>query len=159
MNRRQFLATTAAASVAGCTGLAASSHHVAGDDAWADTTRETAADGEGFRGTLTLEPGAYVGRKATVTGTNAGIAVGVFEVMDGRLDIFVFKQSELEAFQAGDDVAFIKSLTATGVTEPTKLMSRAAAGDYAVAIANSPAYGSEPDGEAVADIVIAVGGF
>jgi hypothetical protein len=157
MNRRQFLATAAAASVAGCAGLAGASHHAAGDDAWSDTHRETAAHAEEFSGTVTLRAGAYTAHDATVTGSNAGIGVVVTTVERGRLDVFVFKRSDWDAFQAGEDVAFIESLTTTGIDEPAELISGTPAGDYVIAIANSPAYGSEPDGEAVADVTIAIG--
>lgn len=133
--------------------LGVSTHRNIGENAWSDVEHLTGQTGEGLRGTVTLRPDEFTADSWEITG-NEKLGITVQAVASGQVDVWTVADADFEAYRNGDDVPFLTDLSEAGVTGPAELTSPAAPGTYWVIVDNSAVYGSEPDGEAVADIEV-----
>jgi len=130
-------------------------HRNAGGDAWLDRRQQASFAARGFGGTVELEEGEWVGRTLTF---KQGLVVAIrVETRDrSPIDIWTLNERDIETYRSREEFAEIENLSRTGVRNG-EISATLPVGDYAFIWDNTAVYGSEPDGDVVADVALAYG--
>ena len=101
---------------------------------------------------MTLGAGEYAGRIIETFGQSI-FAMRINTREGGPVDVYLMDESDFEMYSRGENISYHASLSEQSVRS-TEMQSPIGAGDFALVVDNTPAFGAEPDGRAVVDLEV-----